>query len=180
MYSDTDCSHCFPATKRWDILAFHEFGEIHANFFAHFRCEVSGGAGGVGTPLAVTPISPSVPKMSKSSQKQKDLADESQKQFFKELVSAIRPDTLKYDAELLQVSSTLRELVASKDDDDVDIITHYQKRKKWLRCGMFLSTTTPPHPTLPHPILQPSSSSPSPPLFFQREQILQAEQSNVD
>jgi hypothetical protein len=172
LYSDPDCSQCFAVTKRWDVLAFHEFGEIHNNFFTHFRCEVTGGAGGA-ISSSTTVLAASVAKASKSAQKQKELADESQKQFIKDLVSAIRPVTLcpgaQFSAELLQVSSTLRELVASQDDEDSELITHYRKRKAWLRCDVFLSILihNPAHPPLPLP-------------FFQRQQILIAESSFVD
>ena len=65
-----------------------------------------------------------------------EVADLSQKMFLKDLVTAIQPivnPQVQLTEELLQVSSTLRELVASNDSDDGDLINHYKKRKSELR-----------------------------------------------
>jgi hypothetical protein len=139
MYSDPDCSHCFSAIKRWDSIAFHEFCELHPDFLSHFNCELTGGVGGVQKPSyssSGTVAASSVSKTSKTSIRRQDLADESQKRFIQELVTAIKPVSdpqVHLTQELLQVSSTLRELVASNDSDDDDLINHYKKRKSELR-----------------------------------------------
>lgn len=62
--------------------------------------------------------------------------EESQKKFLQELVSAITPvadpNTL-LTQELLQVSSTLRELLELDDTADEQLIAHFQQRKSELR-----------------------------------------------
>ena len=140
VYSDPDCSHCFCAIKRWDSIALHEFCELHPEFLNRFNCEISGGAGGVNglTPTSNSSIPvASVSKASKASSKRAELADISQKKFFDDLVNAIKPVAADPQAnlteELLQVSATLRELAASQDSDDDELIVHYRKRKVELR-----------------------------------------------
>jgi hypothetical protein len=68
--------------------------------------------------------------------KRAELAEESQKRFLQDLVSAITPvadPQSLLTQELLQVSSTLRELQSSLDSDDDDLIVHFQQRKSELR-----------------------------------------------
>ncbi len=141
LHSDPDCAHCFSAIKRWDSIAFHEFAELHPNFLNHFNCEVTGGVGGHEgvKPLSSstgTAASASVTKASKTSMKRAELAEESQKRFLQDLVSAITPvadPQSLLTQELLQVSSTLRELQSSLDSEDDALIVHFQQRKSELR-----------------------------------------------
>jgi hypothetical protein len=68
--------------------------------------------------------------------KRAELAEESQKRFLQDLVSAITPvadPQSLLTQELLQVSSTLRELQSSHDSEDEDLIVHFQQRKSELR-----------------------------------------------
>jgi hypothetical protein len=144
LYTDSDCSHCFSAIKRWDSIALHEFCELHPDFLSRFNCVITGGAGG----LNETPTSAggsvgvaSVSKASKASIKRAELTDITQRRFIDELVNAIKPvanpQVLLRD-ELLQVSSTLRELAASNDSEDEDLIEYYKKRKAELRYELYI------------------------------------------
>jgi hypothetical protein len=62
---------------------------------------------------------------------------ETQSKFIQELVTAMKPSVadpqLLLTQELLQVSSTLRELISTNDIDDQDLITFYKNKKSQLR-----------------------------------------------
>ena len=141
-YSDADCTHCFSAIKRWDSIALHEFADLHPNFLNHFNCDLSGGVGGheglkpTSSSNADNSASASIKKNSKKSTMRTEQVEESQKKFLQELVSAITPvadPNLLLTQELLQVSSTLRELLAFDDTADEQLIAHFQQRKSELR-----------------------------------------------
>lgn len=144
LYTDSDCSHCFSAIKRWDSIALHEFCELHSEFLSRFNCVITGGAGGliITTPTSTgsVPVT-SVSKASIASMKRAELADISQKKFIHELVNAIKPvadPQVHLTEELLKVSSTLRELLASNDSEDDELITHFKKRKAELRYEIYI------------------------------------------
>lgn len=123
--------------KRWDAIAYHEFAELHPNFITHFRGEVSGGVGGIITTTTTSAAATSVSKSSKSAQRRTEVAEESQKKFMEDLAIALKPaqdPAAQLRDQLLAVSSTLRELVSANDDDDADLIAHFQKQKSQLRC----------------------------------------------
>jgi hypothetical protein len=134
LYTDSDCSQCFSAIKRWDSIALHTFCELHPDFLSRFNCVITGGAGGLNTtPTSTGSVAVAfVSKASKASIKRAELADNTQRRFIDELVNAIKPvanpQVLLRD-ELLQVSSTLRELAASNDSEDDDMIEYYKKKK---------------------------------------------------
>ena len=143
LYTDADCSHCFSAIKRWDSIALHEFCELHPDFLSRFNCVITGGAGGlIATPTSTGSVTvSSVSKASKASMKRAELADIAQKKFIDELVNAIKPvadPQVHLTEELLKVSSTLRELLASNDSEDDDLIAHFKKRKAELRYEIYI------------------------------------------
>ncbi len=145
LYTDSDCSHCFSAIKRWDSIALHEFCHLHPEFLSRFNCVITGGAGGLNnaTPTSNGSVTvPSVSKASKASMKRAELADISQKKFIDDLVNAIKTPVadpqVHLTEELLKVSSTLRELLASKDSDDDDLIAHFKRRKADLRYEIYI------------------------------------------
>jgi hypothetical protein len=146
LYSDVDCSCCFSAIKRWDSIAFFEFGEIYPNFTNHFDCEVTGGAGGLDAKFSIegTPASSSVTKTPRSRGKRLEGVEETQSKFIQELATAMKPAVadpqLLLTQELLQVSQTLRELLSTNDSSDDELITFYKNKKIKLRYEVLLVT----------------------------------------
>lgn len=139
LYSDADCSSCFSPIKRWDSIAFFEFGELYPNFTNHFDCEVTGGAGGIDAKSSSsgTLASSSVTKTPRSGIKRLEGVAETQSKFIQELATAMKPSVadpqILLTQELLQVTSTLRELLSTNDSDDQELITFYKNKKSKLR-----------------------------------------------
>ena len=138
-WDDVDCARCFSAIKRWDSIAVHEFLELHPDFLSHFKCEIAGGVGGImPSPVSSTPDqSISISKSKKSALRSEGLLT-AQADFAAKIAIAIaekQEPSLKtaHTKELLEVTATLRELIAAADDEDELIIAHYKKRKIELK-----------------------------------------------
>ena len=150
VWGDDDCQKMFSAVKRWDSIAVHEFLEMHQDFLSHFKCKIQGGVGGIteetSSPLSVNPP-PSTSKSRSQLKKTEDMVL-AQHNFTANLVKVLAfqhelPPKTALTNELLQVTSTLRELIAAADASDVDIITHYQNRKTELKT-LILNLPPPP------------------------------------